>query len=481
MSADSSSSSSDNPLLPPFPPAIDALRASQKSSFAYPTVKDRLPIILTKCVDAVSKQLHSESSSSSPTSSSSLKHTQGKAVISDISKLIYELQRDRPLTPFTDSEPDVDLWNACLTELTQQEGRQPTWFTSPWLFVECAMYRKLREIFGTRSEWKEFDVFMAGQKEPVFWASVKGMTELAGYLEEVRERLGKGKGNGIGDGDVRAVLEEFIQFSLWGNQTDLSLLQNVAHSSMHTLQTSSATGLDAMRAHIIVDHTSAVIDHLLTPPSSPSHRRVDIVLDNAGFELFADLCLADLLLSTSLAHQITFHSKHIPWFVSDTTPADLTYLLHHLSPGSSPSGSYTPTREMETTVERWRGYIRDGRWVVRDDGFWTTPLPIWALPTTPSATEMYTDMCTSHLWILKGDLNYRKAVYDLTWPTTTALGVALGGLVEGMGKQTPPVVLLRTCKSDPAVGLAEGQEGQLDNKDGEWRVNGKWGMIQFHR
>lgn len=84
-------------------------------------------------------------------------------------------------------------------------------------------------------------------------------------------------------------------------------------------------------------------------------------------------------------------------------------------------------------------------------------------------------MCKAGLWILKGDLNYRKAVYDLNWPSTTTLQVALGGLVNGKGRKTPPVLLLRTCKSDPAVGLEEGKERELDGVDGEWRVNGKWG------
>lgn len=58
--------------------------------------------------------------------------------------------------------------------------------------------------------------------------------------------------------------------------------------------------------------------------------RVDIVLDNAGFELFGDLCLAELLLEAKLASKIYFHVKAMPWFVSDTTLRDFTWTLEML-------------------------------------------------------------------------------------------------------------------------------------------------------
>ena len=44
--------------------------------------------------------------------------------------------------------------------------------------------------------------------------------------------------------------------------------------------------------------------------------RVDIVLDNSGFELVTDLMMGDWLLSTGHVKEVVFHPKNMPWFVS---------------------------------------------------------------------------------------------------------------------------------------------------------------------
>ena len=36
---------------------------------------------------------------------------------------------------------------------------------------------------------------------------------------------------------------------------------------------------------------------------------VDIVMDNAGFELFSDLCLADFLISCNVAKTVSFRDR----------------------------------------------------------------------------------------------------------------------------------------------------------------------------
>ena len=37
--------------------------------------------------------------------------------------------------------------------------------------------------------------------------------------------------------------------------------------------------------------------------------RMDLVLDNAGFELVTDLCLADFLVTSGLASKVVLHAK----------------------------------------------------------------------------------------------------------------------------------------------------------------------------
>src|SRR5205085_2900262 len=64
--------------------------------------------------------------------------------------------------------------------------------------------------------------------------------------------------------------------------------------------------------------------------SGKKDRRVDIVLDNAGFELFVDLVLTGYLLESGLATHVVLHPKNIPWFVSDVVPRDFADTLNVL-------------------------------------------------------------------------------------------------------------------------------------------------------
>ena len=55
--------------------------------------------------------------------------------------------------------------------------------------------------------------------------------------------------------------------------------------------------VNALESHLLVDHSEKVTDFLLDMKEGSI---VDIVMDNAGFELVSDLCLADYLVSTGL-------------------------------------------------------------------------------------------------------------------------------------------------------------------------------------
>lgn len=68
-----------------------------------------------------------------------------KFIAGCISKLRNELQTNKPLIPLKDSGPDTEVWNLSLAELTQNGGGEPKWFVSPWLYVECYMYRRIQE------------------------------------------------------------------------------------------------------------------------------------------------------------------------------------------------------------------------------------------------------------------------------------------------------------------------------------------------
>ncbi len=63
---------------------------------------------------------------------------------------------------------------------------------------------------------------------------------------------------------------------------------------------------------------------------------------------------------------------------------------------------------------------------------------------------------------------------DTIWPTDITPHDAMGEVPP-----TPPLLLLRTLKSDVVTGLARAQAEELDREDPSWRVNGRRGVIQL--
>lgn len=107
-----------------------------------------------------------------------------------------------------------------------------------------------------------------------------------------------------------------LQYALWGNKTDLSMLVDVSHMDAAALGLNPTTAAAAAGSssgsngsnNIIVDEFDVLWAALTAKLSSsnsnsdlPQLPRVDIILDNAGLELFTDLVLADYLVSSGLA------------------------------------------------------------------------------------------------------------------------------------------------------------------------------------
>ncbi|KAI9105998.1 hypothetical protein DFS34DRAFT_574725 [Phlyctochytrium arcticum] len=425
------------------PTDAEALRGTVKGSFAYFTLKDRVPTILVKAVNSLVQELRSHAPSG-------LAEVDAKRCISKISQLTYELQRDREISELEDSGNDSDVWNALIKEQTH-----PTWFATTWLFAECFVYRKLQEIFSLSDHWKGYDAFRT-DKQASLMSSLSSINIIVAQLV-----VDKTPDCAIGAINERTA--EFLMFSLWGNQADLSLFTNAP--STNSLHAESFVNLHSSKERLLVDDTISFIEHL----RSGEKGRIDIVLDNAGLELFADLALAHWLLSTEQATSVVFHVKEFPWFVSDTTKSDFEWLLMTLEKHFE---SEQPA--MLRLIAQWKGWLDNGQWKIQSHPFWTLPHSFWTLPRV--APDLYQEMAHSRCIVFKGDLNYRKAVSDSMWPTTSPLRDALGSLCQ---ENTPALLFLRTCKSDPVVGLQSGQAEDLSAKASDWRTNGRYGMIQF--
>ena len=220
---------------------------------------------------------------------------------------------------------------------------------------------------------------------------------------------------------------EMCEICLWGNATDLSLLTSLTYEDIQKLQGSDAR--KASEKNIIANDLPAAYEVLkkaqLAEPKRD--RRVDIVLDNAGFELFVDLILAGYLLSANLATHIVLHPKSIPWFVSDVVPADFAALLSALAnsqafyttpsedekhAGETPQSlSEKEVDELSFLFQHWSGFHQEGQLVIRPNLFWTQAGSYWRMPKTEP--RLFEDLKESELVVFKGDLNYRKLTGDV--------------------------------------------------------------------
>ncbi|XP_053405223.1 damage-control phosphatase ARMT1-like isoform X2 [Mercenaria mercenaria] len=415
-----------------------------ESSFAYPTVKERMPSIVARVADTAFR------------SKSWIKEKYGedgshdlKSLAGCVSKLRNEMMTGKVLVPIHDGRSDVQLWNDYLKEVTERDGEEPAWFISPWLYVECYMYRRIQEGVEKCHVLHKFDVFME-QKQKALLDSAQAILILLNYLMTVVNDLDSGETT-----NTHKLFKQLMQISLWGNKCDLSISggQDNAQTSCPLDQ------VNKLREFVLRDDLEQVWQHL----SCKAPCRVDIVLDNAGFELVTDLCLAEFLMSAKLASSVHLHAKAFPWFVSDVTKDDLDYTFQHFMQNNSMA--------MDMFVKRWKERLEDGSWTFEVHEFWTSPFPYCDMKKY--MPDLYTELGNSSLIIFKGDLNYRKLVGDRNWPTTTPFEESLCGF------HPAPLCALRTLKADLVTGLEEGQAEKVKKQDKHWMINGNWAVAVY--
>uniref|UniRef100_A0A8C5J136 Sugar phosphate phosphatase n=1 Tax=Junco hyemalis TaxID=40217 RepID=A0A8C5J136_JUNHY len=424
-----------------------------KGSYAYFTIKDRLPQILTKVIDTLHRhkneffEEHGEKGVEAE-----------KRAISFLSKLRNELQTDKPVTPLEDELPDAALWNKYLDyqrNLPNGNG-EPSWFQSPWLYVECYMYRRIHAALAQNPPIDNFDVFKEGKAQN-FFESQEAIIALCTYFQELLKNI-----KDLDEKQLQEELFKLLQVSLWGNKCDLSFSAGEDSSQ----KSSPLQSLENMVPYILVDDMEKVWSLLVNAKKNGTERsnvRVDIILDNAGFELVSDLVLADFLLLSKLADEVYFHGKSIPWYVSDTTKHDFNWTIRQLGSANH--------MWMSRCGVNWEGNLKKGVWVFLDHMFWTLPHDFSNMSEV--APDLYAELQKSNLLLFKGDLNYRKLTGDRKWEYTVPFHQALNKF------HPAPLCSLRTLKCDTQVGLKPGQGEQIQASEPEWMVSGKYGVIQF--
>jgi hypothetical protein len=329
--------------------------------------------------------------------------------------------------------------------------------------------RCVQTLFARSQFCRNYDIF-ARQKLSAFVASQAAVEELCERYVSLTE--GGALANAANDEDAaRLLFSEMTEMALWGNATDLSLLSTLGSlEDMRSLQGKSA--IRDGQARIVSNDVPAAWAYLKGRHQPGRSRRVDVVLDNAGFELLTDLVYALYLLDAGLASSVRLHVKSMPWFVSDVMPRDVDVLLSALVDPAVFPGARNPT--VRAMGGRLRGCFDSGLVSVAEHPFWTTGFDFQALPV--AAPELHRDLLDSDLVIFKGDLNYRKLVRDANWPHTVPFKDAIGPLRGGM-----KILALRTNKADVCVGLSEETlERVEDEAPGKaWVRNGKYAVISF--
>lgn len=485
-----------------FKPAYPPYDPQDKSSFSFETVVKRWPIIITNIISHVHELIHDMTMESRKLTESgspdgeALERTkelggkieEGREVISKCSRLKHRMARDQSLEPISeDGDVSVDVYNDELAQLAKTH--QDTWFTAPWLFAECYLYRLLRSYFNETRQWRNFDPFFA-QKEQMFKNSSVAIYQISTSMHELKNDREELRSN---PDKLLVIFREMIQMCLWGNATDLSLLTHMTPSDIENLQTVGMEAQQKRKEFILRDDQAAVWEYIKNLGESGNHR-CDFILDNAGFELFTDLVFADFLVTyTPYFSKVVFHPKLFPWFVSDVTPTDFESTITSLLSGTffpePTSPSIKTTAHLEEMVTRWQSYLEQGIFVLSTDiketngqsvegqaltKFWTEPWPYWNMKER--ASQLWDWLHDSDFVIFKGDLNYRKLTGDVKWPVSTSLTTALGPLAGAF-----PLLSLRTNKADVAVGISQQIADELDAKGEKWRTSGKYALVSFEQ
>lgn len=417
------------------------LSAADKNSFAYPTVKERLPVILAKIADSLFRNREKIKSHYKEDIGDELKSITGHC-----SKLRNEVQTNKVVIPLEDNRADTEIWNQYLKDVTDKDGSPPSWFKSPWLYMECYMYRRIQESVEKCKILHNFDVF-GEQKEKSFNDSQYATGLLMMHLLETQQKISDNPDC------LKDSFDQFIKVCLWGNKCDLS----ISGGEDNAQKSSPLEQLRTLEPNILIDDSDKVLIHLLTRKCE----RIDIILDNAGFELVSDLCFAEFLLSAGLCSSIHFHAKSFPWFVSDVTQMDFDWTL-------SMFGQINHIA-MSIFGNLWKERLDNGTWTFQTHDFWTMPFDYSQMKIY--APDLYKTLQKSHMIFFKGDLNYRKLLGDLQWASTDAFEPCLRGF------HPAPLCILRTSKCDVLVGLPEGKAEEIKAIDKDWMINGNWAVI----
>ncbi|KAL6434823.1 hypothetical protein ACFW04_005185 [Cataglyphis niger] len=347
---------------------------------------------------------------------------------------------------------DAEKWNTYLENKTRTEGETPTWFNTTWLYCETYMYRILAQEIGLTSSMQSYDPFEY-VKQASFINSIDSMNILASYVSDIVCNKEYNKENSKND------FSKLLKLSLWSNRYDLS-------ASAGALQKHTDNPLiivDSLDKNILTNNWEFAWN-IVKKKTNESLDNIHIVLDNAGYEFFSDLCLAAFFNTIAPTTKIIFHVKAYPWYVSDTTIQDFHWTLDQLN-------NLDHYANMKLLGKMFRNLLDREIWCVKEEPYWTGPYDFTQMKEKDK--NLYAQFSNSKLIIFKGDLNYRKLLSDINFEYNTSFSTALRDF------RPTNVLSVRTIKCDICVGLPKGMAESLFKKDKNWMITGDYGVIQI--
>ena len=197
------------------------LSAKYKDTFAYPTIKDRCPVILCKVIDHLHRERNNIGRDLGQEAMEGL-----YKVVEELSKLRYEMQTDKPIVDIVDDTGNALVWNDYLKKQKNSENN-PTWYRSAWLWVECYMYRRISQALNLTGvkQLRYMDYFhnviescyffairnldfFEQQKQEGFYGSLSSMKMLGKWILDELDNTS----------DLDRTWTTLVQVCLWGNK-----------------------------------------------------------------------------------------------------------------------------------------------------------------------------------------------------------------------------------------------------------------------
>lgn len=399
------------PEKPPLP-TPESLRGCELGTFTHRSIVERLPEIGRRTL---------------------AENSFNPATVDKIKRLLSEIP-DGPIRPLHRTSPENQDWEAYVTPYAGQD-----WLEPPWFLVEHYFYQRVLEASG---------YFEPGDGRGVDPFRIQKHRGLSAHIETIKELSRHFSGLLQSSGWSDETLAWLLTVDLWGNQADLSMWPEGKAAAAGSSDRSAQTLIDETENAVIFIRENGGLD-----------ARFDLLIDNAGFELAADLLLALFILEKDIAGHVVLHAKPHPTFVSDAMMGDVWHTAAFFAG--------LEDRVLAGIGLRLKSLLNSGRLALTTHPFWTSPLPGWQMPAT-----LRDKLDKAALVISKGDAHFRRLLGDRHWPFDADLDAILAYWPS-------PLLILRTLKSEVAAGIPTSRLHMVQSADPDWLVNGEWGTIQF--